>query len=76
VNGEFFRKLSRALWCYRCSKWADKKKPHGFSREKGTKTSPGDSEPEPDTEQLTFFGKQSIHHQPGGRVITHTTRGG
>ena len=36
----------------------------------------GDSEPEPDTQQRTFFGKQTIHHQPGGRVITHTMRGG
>ena len=54
----------------------DKASHMGLRREKGTKTSPGDNEPEPDTEQRTFFGKQTIHHRPGGRVITHTMRGG
>ena len=54
----------------------DKASHMGLRREKGTKNSPGDNEPEPDTEQRTFFGKQTIHHQPGGRVITHTMRGG
>ena len=54
----------------------DKASHMGLRREKGTKTSPDDNEPEPDTEQRTFFGKQTIHHQPGGRVITHTMRGG
>lgn len=54
----------------------DKASHIGLRREKGTKTSPGDNEPEPDTEQRTFFGKQTIHHRPGGRVITHTMRGG
>ena len=54
----------------------DKASHMGLRREKGTKTSPDDNEPEPDTEQRTFFGKQTIHHRPGGRVITHTMRGG
>ena len=54
----------------------DKASHMGLRREKGTKTSPDDNEPEPDPEQRTFFGKQTIHHQPGGRVITHTMRGG
>ena len=54
----------------------DKASHMGLRREKGTKNSPGDSKPEPDTKQRTFFGTQTIHHQPGGRVITHTMRGG
>lgn len=54
----------------------DKASHMGLRREKGTKTSPDDNEPEPYTEQRTLFGKQTIHHQPGGRVITHTMRGG
>lgn len=63
-------------FCVSMQQLRDKASHMGLRREKGTKTSPGDSEPEPDTEQRTFFGKQTIHHQPGGRVITHTMRGG
>ncbi len=54
----------------------DKASHMGLRREKGTKTRPDDTEPQPYTEQRTFFGKQTIHHRPGGRVITHTMRGG
>lgn len=48
----------------------------GLKRATGTNKNKVESEPETETEQRTFFGKQTIHLRPGGRVITHTMRGG
>ena len=54
----------------------DKARHMGLKRQTGTQKSKADNDPEPETEQRTFFGKQTIQLRPGGRVITHTMRGG